>query len=130
MTVLNHTHRKNFQQTFIIHDFVSTCKKLAISSFCSRDKLIYKSSSLIDQENLGPYARNQAFLEYRICIGILQTMGTIVIDQIQKKSKNIFTHFLGQKNFLSINLAKSNTTWYGILTTFQNLEKTNNLIPR
>ena len=57
-------------------------------------------------------------------------MGTIVIDQIQKKSKNIVTHFLGQKNFLSINLAKSNTTWYGILTAFQNLEKTNNLIPR
>ena len=57
-------------------------------------------------------------------------MGTLVIDQIQKKSKNIFTHFLGQKNFLSINLAKSNTTWYGILTAFQNLEKTNNLIPR
>ena len=45
------------------------------------------------------------------------------------KNKNIFSPFFGQRNFLLINLAQSHTTSYGLLTPWQNSEKTNTLIP-
>ena len=51
------------------------------------------------------------------------------IFQKIKKTMFLATHFLGQKNFLK-NPALSRTTSYWFQTPCQNLEKTNNAIPR
>ena len=41
-----------------------------------------------------------------------------------------FSQFWGQKKFFLENLALSCTTSYGVLAPYQNLEKTNDIIPR
>ena len=41
-----------------------------------------------------------------------------------------FSQFLGQKNFFPENLALSRTTSYGFLAPCQNLENTNDTVPR
>ena len=66
-----HTHfwpspPRKIRSTFNICEFVSKCKKSAISLIYSRDMVDKKPCNLIDWEHFCPYLRNQNFPKYGI----------------------------------------------------------------
>ena len=104
--------------------------------------LIIKACNLLGWEHFGPYLRNQNFSKYGICAGTQQIIKIFVVEQIQQKLMtkyfNIFKKscfwpifpIFGAKKFFLGHLTLSGTTSYGFLALHQNLEKTNDKIPR
>ena len=103
--------------------------------------LIKKSCNLIGWEHFGPYLRNKNFPKNGICAGTHQIIYIFIIEQIQQKLMTTFFNKFKKSCFWPVFgsslqfwgqtlICLSCTTSYRFLAPSQNLEKTNDTIPR